>query len=174
RPWRRQDGLRVDRMLLVTDTNYIPSGLGPAGSPFHTITETIPSGLGTTSIAYTYDALYRLTGATYSGAIMATFTYDYDPVSNMTAYTETVGTESTHVVRTFDAANRLQSALDLDEGTTSYHYDANGNLTVVYPPGSDAQNPAGALQYTYDQRNLLVSHETNPVGSGWLLQAEYV
>src|SRR5690606_2206220 len=99
--------------------------------------------------------LYRLTGATYSGAIMATFTYDYDPVSNMTAYTETVGTESTRVIRTFDAANRLQTALDLDEGTTSYHYDGNGNLTVVYPPGSDAQNPAGALGYTYDQRNLL-------------------
>lgn len=37
--------MRVDRMLLVTDTNYIPSGLGPAESPFQTITQTIPDGL---------------------------------------------------------------------------------------------------------------------------------
>ena len=66
--WMREDGLRVDRMLLVTDTNYIPSDLGPAESPFQTITETIPGGLGTTSIAYQYDALYRLTDASYTGA----------------------------------------------------------------------------------------------------------
>ena len=67
--WMREDGLRVDRVLLVTDTNYIPDGLGPAESPFQTITETIPGGLDTTSIAYSYDALYRLTDASYSGAI---------------------------------------------------------------------------------------------------------
>ena len=48
----REDGLRVDRMLLVTDTTYIPSGLGPAESVFQTITETMPGGLGTMSIAY--------------------------------------------------------------------------------------------------------------------------
>jgi YD repeat-containing protein len=36
--WMREDGLRVDRVLLVTDTNYIPTGLGPAESPFQTIT----------------------------------------------------------------------------------------------------------------------------------------
>ena len=41
----------------------------------------------------------------------------------MTAFTETVGTETIHVTRTFDAANRLQTALNVDEGTTSYLYD---------------------------------------------------
>jgi RHS repeat-associated protein len=31
--WAREDGLRVDRLLLTTDTNYTPSGNGPAESP---------------------------------------------------------------------------------------------------------------------------------------------
>src|SRR5690606_33269786 len=141
--------------LPISDTTYIPTGPGPAANSLQTMTETIPAGLRHHIIHYTYDDLYRLTEAIYSGSITATFAYDHDSVGNMTAYTETVGTESTHVVRTFDAANRLQTALDLDEGTTSYHYDGNGSLTVVYPPGSDAQNPAGALGYTYDRRNLL-------------------
>lgn len=43
--WMREDSLRVDRVLLVTDTNYIPSGLGPAESHVQIITETIPAGL---------------------------------------------------------------------------------------------------------------------------------
>ena len=41
----------------------------------------------------------------------------------MTTFTETVEAETTHVSRTFDAANRLQTALNVDEGTTSYLYD---------------------------------------------------
>ncbi|HSL93942.1 MAG TPA: hypothetical protein VK905_04995, partial [Bacillota bacterium] len=172
--YMREDGLRLDRMLLVTDTDYIPSGLGPAESPFQTITETIPGGLATTSIAYQYDALYRLTDATYSGAITATFAYDYDPVGNMTAFTETVEAQTTSVTRAFDGANRLQTSTDAGAGTTFYIYDDNGNLTTVYPPGADAGNPVGALRYAYDQHNLMVSHETNPDGTAWVLQAEYV
>ena len=172
--WMREDGLRVDRMLLVTDTTYIPSGLGPAESTFQTITETMPGGLGTTSIAYQYDALHRLTGATYSGAIVASFEYVYDAVGNMTAYTDTVDGQTTSVSRSFDAANRLQVSMDATAGTTGYIYDDNGNLTTVYPPASDAQNPVGVLRYDYDQRNLMVSHETNPDGTAWVVQAAYV
>jgi YD repeat-containing protein len=171
--WMLEDGLRVDRVLLVTDTNYIPSGLGPAKSPFQTITETIPSGLGTTSIAYQYDALYRLTDAAYTGDITATFAYDYDPVGNMTAFTETVEAQTTSVSRTFDAANRLEYAVDAT-GTTTYTFDANGNLIELLLPGATGANPVGGLRYDYDQRNLMVGQETNPDGTAWALQAEYV
>lgn len=31
--WMREDGLRLDRLLLSTDPNFIPSGTGPAESP---------------------------------------------------------------------------------------------------------------------------------------------
>jgi hypothetical protein len=51
------------------------------------------------------DSLYRLTSATYTGAISATFFYQYDAVGNMRAYTETVGiTASTRVIRTFSTS----------------------------------------------------------------------
>ena len=171
--YMREDGLRVDRLLLVTDTNYIPSGLGPAESPFDTITKTIPGSLGTTSISYGYDPLYRLTDAAYTGAITATFTYVYDSVGNMTAFTETVDAQTTIVTRTFDGANRLEYAVDAS-GTTTYTYDANGNLVELLPPGATVANPVGGLRYAYDQRNLMVGHETNPDGTAWALQAQYV
>lgn len=169
----REDGLRVDRVLLITDTNYVPSGLGPAESSFQTITETIPGGLGTTHIAYQYDALYRLSDAVYTGAITATFAYDYDPVGNMTAFTETVDVQTTSITRSFDGANRLEYSVNAS-GTTTYTYNANGNLVQLLPPGATIADPVGGLRYAYDQRNLMVNHETNPDGMAWVLQAEYV
>ena len=56
----------------------------------------------------------------------------------MTAFTETVGAQTTRVTRTFDGANRLQTSFDAAAGTTGYVYNANGALATVYPPGSDA------------------------------------
>ena len=31
--WMREDGLYIDRILLTTDVNYVPTGIGPAESP---------------------------------------------------------------------------------------------------------------------------------------------
>lgn len=167
--WMREDGLRLDRVLLVSDTMTTPTGLGPAGSPFQVITITTPPALSTHVIDYDYDDLYRLTAADYSGAITAAYRYTYDPVGNMTAYTETIGAETTRVMRTFDKANRLQTAFDYDDGTTSYLYDDNGNLTRIMPPGD-----AAWLHYAYDQRNLMISHTLSASGANPQLQAEYI
>lgn len=115
----------------------------------------IPSHLETTVIDYTYDPLYRLVEADYNGAISADYLYVYDEVGNMTAYTETVGTELVRVTRSFDDANQLQTSTMLDGpqlGTTSYYYDDNGNLELIILPGT----PEKLLYYWYDQRNLLV------------------
>ncbi|MCP4360989.1 MAG: hypothetical protein GY796_23530, partial [Chloroflexi bacterium] len=155
--WMREDGLRLDRLLLITDTNYIPVGIGPAESPSQIITNTMPGNLVSHVIRYTYDNLYRLTHAAYTGDISATFAYAYDPVGNMKAYTQTVtgtvGVTTTQVTRTFDDANRLQTSFDYTQGTTSYLYDNNGNLTLLMPPGG-----ANWQHYAYDQRNLMISH----------------
>jgi RHS repeat-associated protein len=166
--WMREDGLRIDRLLLVTDTNYIPTGSGPAVSTFQLITHSVAAQTNSHVIHYTYDDLYRLTQATYSGDINAEYNYAYDPVGNMTAYTEAVGTETTHVTRTFDDANRLQTTSDFDQGTTSYLYDNNGNLTLVMPPGGESW-----LHYEYDQRNLMISHTLSISGTAPQLQAAY-
>ena len=32
--WQREDGLRLDRILLTTDDGYIPTGEGPPESEF--------------------------------------------------------------------------------------------------------------------------------------------
>lgn len=158
--WMREDGLRLDRLLLVTDTTYIPTGEGPAATPIQVMTDTVEPGLTSHVIQYAYDDVYRLTDAVYTGDIEADYHYGYDPVGNMTAYTETVGTQTTRVTRFFDNANRLQGAFDYDAGTTSYLYDNNGNLTLVMPPG-DAQ----WLHYSFDQRNLLISHTVSISGT---------
>ena len=104
----------VTLTITDTDTSTSDSLLRPA---YIQVDESTAVTQTTTVITYGYDGLYRLTGADYTGAIRATYAYVYDSVGNMTAFTETVGAETTHVSRTFDAANRLQTALDLDEGT---------------------------------------------------------
>ena len=129
--------------------------------------------LATTVITYEYDPLYRLTAANYTGAITATYGYAYDAVGNMTAYTETVGAETTSVSRTFDPANRLQTALDASTGTTSYAYDNNGNLVQILPPGVNPGD-AGEQVYVYDQRNLLTSNTIGVGGGVYDPVADYV
>ncbi|MCZ7670533.1 MAG: hypothetical protein M5U34_26975 [Chloroflexi bacterium] len=83
-----------------------------------------------------------MTGADYSGDISASYAYAYDAVGNMAAYTETLvtdsGSETSIVNRAFNDANQLTSATDTVQGTTSYYYDNNGNMTKILPPGVNA------------------------------------
>jgi YD repeat-containing protein len=138
------------------------AGVPDMGSSFISSAPNIYSHLGrktsqlqATTIQYEYDPLYRLTGAAYTGAITATFAYLYDAVGNMTAYTETIGTETTSVVRKFDAANRLETSDD-GRGETRCTYDGNGNLKAV-------AGTASGQSYHYDQRNLLTGITTGPL-----------
>ena len=68
----------------------------------------VVSALITNSITYTYDPLYRLTSAAYSGTLTHTYAYEYDnrrPLrshGNRTAMTDAAGT----ITYTYDAADR--------------------------------------------------------------------
>lgn len=75
----------------------------------------------------------------------------------------------TRVSRTFDNANRLQTSFDYDQGTTSYLYDNNGNLTLVILP-----NDAPWQHYAFDQRNLMVSHSLSDGGVDPQLQVTFL
>ena len=90
--------------------------------------------LQTTSIAYTYDPLYRLTAADYNGGT-SYFHYSYDAVGNRLTEVTQAGT-TTYV---YDNANRLTSV-----NSVPYAWDNNGNLL------SD-----GASTYTYDSASRL-------------------
>jgi RHS repeat-associated protein len=69
-----------------------------------TVSAAVGSELVTRTITYTYDSLYRLTGADYSSG--EEFAYAYDAVGNMTALTATI-TNTVVTTRVYDAANRL-------------------------------------------------------------------
>jgi RHS repeat-associated protein len=162
----REDGIRVDRLLLITDTNYIPTGLGPEESQQTVITPSTNLS-DVTSITYEYDPLYRLTGAVYTVAITATYVYTYDAVGNMSEYVETIAEDTSSVNRTFNPANQLITATN-GISTTSYLYDDNGNLVEIDGAGTN-----GDLRYGFNQRNMLITNTNYVDGTGWVLQAEY-
>jgi len=114
----------------VTKTNYITVTAGSA----------TPAVI-TTTITYTYDALYRLTGANYSGAYTYTFAYRYDVVGNRTVQTRTI-TSTLVTTYTHDAANRLAA----QDGQSIFTWDANGNLLQD-----------GSTTHAYDFANRLIS-----------------
>src|SRR5688572_16172447 len=63
--WLREDGLRIDQVLLTTNTNYVPSGF-LAETERVSGSEVGGPALLTRTIVYTYDDLYRLTQAEYT------------------------------------------------------------------------------------------------------------
>jgi len=89
---------------------------------------------GTLVIDYSYDGLYRLTGADYSTG--ERYGYTYDAVGNRLTYS---GPDGSHTYA-YDAADRLTSV----DGV-AYTWDDRGNQT------SD-----GTLTYAYDSANRLV------------------
>jgi RHS repeat-associated protein len=97
---------------------------------------------GPITIDYTYDALHRLTSATYSDG--RSFSYTYDPAGNVLELQQNLGPGTVTTTYTYDAANQLTTA---QQGSTSwqYTYDANGSLI------SD-----GVKTYTYDSANRLI------------------
>jgi RHS repeat-associated protein len=132
--WLREDGLRIDRLLLTTDTNYVPTSFGPTETAQLTGQQAITS-LLTRTIVYTYDNLYRLTDADYSTGEL--YEYEYDPLGNRLK--QIINGDTTDYL--YDAANRLASV-----DSQSYTFDDNGNLLAT-----------GVLTNTFDAANRLIS-----------------
>ncbi|MBI1881260.1 MAG: hypothetical protein HYR94_24025, partial [Chloroflexi bacterium] len=114
--WMREDGLRIDRLLITTDTSYIPTGYGLAETERQIGGDDLIIPL-TRTIVYSYDKLYRLTGADYTSG--ENYQYSYDPVGNRLE--QIINGDTTEYL--YDAANRLTEV----DGQ-SYTFDDNGNL----------------------------------------------
>jgi len=115
-------------------------------------------------VEYEYDALRRLTRETYRSFTMARLfemTYTYDAVGNRT---RTLNLAGVTTVYQYDNTDKLLSA-----GTTSYSYDANGNVqsradvtgltnfTFNFENElTSVSTPAAELAYRYDAQGLLV------------------
>lgn len=138
--------------------------LGPAGN------QTSVTELGGRKVEYAYDALYRLTSETISGAVLVgAIGYQYDNVGNRLQRTSTVSQVSPAVL-TFDANDRIVGeAYDANGNTigspgSSYVYDFedrltsgnNGGVTIVYDGDGNrvAKTVGGAtIRYLVDDRN---------------------
>ena len=92
---------------------------------------TLPDGA---SLGYTYDGAHRLTGI--HDGLGNTITYTLDAMGNRTQ--EDVKDPANQLSRTrqraCDALNRLYQDIGAQNQTTTYAYDANGNLTGVLDP----------------------------------------
>ena len=99
------------------------------------ITDDTPPHEESRNISYTYDPLYRLTGADYSDG--SYFHYTYDAVGNRLTEVTVSGTTA----YTYDSANRL-----LTVGGVPYTWSDNGNLLGD-----------GTYTYAYDHADRLIS-----------------
>ena len=169
-------GRVIDPNGLITDLTYYERGW------LHTRTS------GGELTSYTYDGVGQLKTVTLSGGATYTYTYDdahrltdiTDNLNNHIHYTldamgnrtkeETFNSSNTLVQthsRIFDALNHLYQDIGAVNQTTTYAYDANGNLTDITDPLKrqtmhnttyDALNrlsqttdaAAGITQYGYD------------------------
>jgi RHS repeat-associated protein len=125
----------------------------PTNTPGQPTPTFIPIPSGSLTIDYTYDALNRLTSATYSDG--RSFNYTYDPAGNVLELQQDLGPGTVVTTYTYDAANQLNTAQQGDPSTGSgqawqYTYDANGSLI------SD-----GVKTYTYDSANRLKTVTSN-------------
>jgi YD repeat-containing protein len=98
------------------------------------------------TITYTYDGLYRLTGANYSTG--ESFTHIYDAVGNRTRMTSTTPLSSTVVTtHAYDATNRLASRAMSDGRAYSYVWSAWGQLLSEWTQGYPVRTFAYDCEY---------------------------
>ena len=102
-------------------------------------------------IKYTYDNLRRLTGSKpYLSITLNGFEYAYDPVGNRTSRKQ----GKTTITYTYNKPNNHLTS----DGTNSYAYDDNGNLSSITPPSEID------YYYTWDYENRLT--KIKKAGSG--------
>jgi RHS repeat-associated protein/uncharacterized repeat protein (TIGR01451 family) len=100
------------------------------------------------TVAYSYDALHRLTGETISGdpAASGSITYSYDAVGNRLSRTSTVGVVPS-TTSTYDENNRLVGdAYDANGNTVG----SGGNAFIYDFENRLASANGGAVRYVYD------------------------
>jgi RHS repeat-associated protein len=145
-----QIGLAYDAASRLTQTTQ------QSGSP-NPITDTI-----------SYDSANRVTSMSYS-AVNLSFTYSYDAASRVTAYTGPEGTLN----YSYDSANELtgvSGALN-----AAYSYDKNGNRTMTgySTTTGNRLSSDGTYSYTYDNEGNLTTQTTIATGAQTVYSWDY-
>ncbi|MBU1944377.1 MAG: right-handed parallel beta-helix repeat-containing protein [Actinobacteria bacterium] len=97
--------------------------------------------------AYTYDAVGRKTAATNARGFTAT--YAYDAAGRLISETDPNGNDTSY---TYSPAGRIETKTD-GEGTSTYAYDGNGNMTRASYPASQWYQDGLAEEFSYDGEN---------------------
>ncbi|HEY6333975.1 MAG TPA: RHS repeat-associated core domain-containing protein, partial [Blastocatellia bacterium] len=80
--------------------------------------------------------------------------YTYDAMGDLVSVSQDVNEEQTGRSFSYDSQKRLLQAINPESGTTSYTYDANGNVKTK----TDLRSPSTPLiSYTYDSLNRITS-----------------
>ena len=110
----------------------------------------VAMGDGSGESSFEYDQLGRMTGAEDGqGAVVG---YEYNLADEQTAVTYP---NEKSISRAFDNAGRLESVTDWLEGTTSFGYDADSNLTsIAFPAGT-----GNVDEYSYDRAGRMEGAE---------------
>ena len=148
-----------DRMSRLTSVDY--SDTTPDVSRTYDSAgrlQTMVDGSGT--VTYSYDNADRLTDLTRSGAgagLNGTFHYDYDNAGNIVGRTYP---DSTATSQAFDDDGRLTSVSSASL-TTSFGYDAAGNLTTTTLPSGNGYLATS----TFDRAGRLTTVENAKAGT---------
>jgi YD repeat-containing protein len=145
--------------------SYHPLKVSAALLPYQPLPNHPLQGPTSLTIDYTYDALRRLTSATYSDGRI--FSYTYDPAGNVLELQKNLGPGTVVTTYTYDTANQLMTAAE-NGVTWQYHYDANGSLIETLPDGNAT---TGAKRYTYNAAGYLTQAEAHN-GADWTTQSE--
>ena len=156
---------RLTTMTVGTQASALASysyTLAPTGN------RTAVTELGSRTVNYTYDDLYRLTSESIANdphGINGSASYGYDPVGNRLSRTSTLA-PVTSQNSTFDANDRLASDTYDNNGNTiaangnNYSYDFENHLTTLN---------GGAVRYVYDGDGNRVAKITGGVTTNYLV-----
>jgi RHS repeat-associated protein len=118
------------------------------------------------SSAYSYDSVGRTTNVVHQnsgGTNLANFTYTYDTGGRVTTQT----TNGSVVTYGYDSTNQLTS--DTSSSVPTYTYDGTGNRTMTgYKTGTGNQlQNDGTYTYTYDQEGNLTKKSKGASADTW-------
>ncbi len=147
---------------LIGQLGQNPSDAGDDGTP--TLPDARNPITGTTVITYTYDPLYRLTGAYYDNGF--SYLYEYDAVGNRTKKQDCLtGYPCNPTDYTYDtgAVTYIWSPNGnlLADGTSAYEYDKHNRLKAVNVNGG----ADGHYDYTYNGKGDRLQQITDQSGT---------
>jgi YD repeat-containing protein len=154
---------------VTTHYEYNPTGAitaiqhnGPAGAPMLTFNYTLNAAGNPTKIIQTenggaprittfdYDALNRLTGASYpDGEVM---TYKYDPMGNRLEMGSTTQGATQNTQYQYNSLGQLTRMISI-QGTETFNYNPNGNL--IQRTIEQQGKPPVTIQYSWNSANQL-------------------